>query len=101
MLLSVTAGVDLSAYSYDVDHYLNFQADVYSSETAGFDNIFIGTDSSSFSRTLYNELKNDKKFQKSVALWSSTHIVDDPTYSIDNNVFQTALKRAVRVTLFV
>ena len=88
MLFSITAGVDLSAYSYDVDHYLNFQADVYSSETAGFDNIFIGTDSSSFSRTLYNELKNDKKFQKSVALWSSTHIVDDPTYSIDNNVFQ-------------
>ena len=88
MLLSVTAGVDLSAYSYEVDHYLNFQADVYSSEAAGFDNIFVGTDSSSFSRTFYNELKNDKKFQKSVALWSSTHIVDDPTYSIENNVFQ-------------
>ncbi len=88
MLLSITAGVDLSVYADDVDHYLNFQADVYSSETAGFDNIFVGTDSSSFSRTFYNELKEDAKFQASLVLWSSTHIVDDPTYTIENNVFQ-------------
>ena len=59
MLMSITSGLNLTAYADDVNHYLDFQAEIYSSETAGFDNIFVGTDSSSFSRTLYNNLKND------------------------------------------
>lgn len=88
MLLTITSGLNLTAYADDVNHYLDFQAEIYSSETAGFDNIFVGTDSSSFSRTFYNELKNDTKFQVSLAAWSSTHIVDDATYTIENNVFK-------------
>ena len=88
MLMSITSGLNLTAYADDVNHYLDFQAEIYSSETAGFDNIFVGTDSSSFSRTLYNNLKNDKKFQVTLAAWSSTHIVDDATYTIENNVFK-------------
>ena len=88
MLLSITSGLNLTAYADDVNHYLDFQAEIYSSETAGFDNIFVGTDSSSFSRTLYNNLKNDTKFQVTLAAWSSTHIVDDATYTIENNVFK-------------
>ena len=88
MLMSITSGLNLTAYADDVNHYLDFQAEIYSSETAGFDNIFVGTDSSSFSRTLYNNLKNDTKFQVTLAAWSSTHIVDDATYTIENNVFK-------------
>ena len=88
MLLSITSGLNLTAYADDVNHYLDFQAEIYSSETAGFDNIFVGTDSSSFSRTLYNNLKNDTKFQVTLAAWSSTHIVDDATYTIENNAFK-------------
>ena len=88
MLLSITSGLNLTAYADDVNHYLDFQAEIYSSEAAGFDNIFVGTDSSSFSRTLYNNLKNDTKFQVTLAAWSSTHIVDDATYTIENNVFK-------------
>ena len=88
MLLTITSGLNLTAYADDVNHYLDFQAEIYSSESAGFDNVFVGTDSSSFSRTFYNELKNDTKFQVSLAAWSSTHIVDDASYTIENNVFK-------------
>ena len=39
MLMSITSGLNLTAYADDVNHYLDFQAEIYSSETAGFDNI--------------------------------------------------------------
>lgn len=47
-----------------------------------FDNIFIGTDSSSYARQYYNELKNDKTFMNSVYAWEALHIASSPSYSL-------------------
>ncbi len=79
------AGIDLSALTVnasDIPEYITFQAEVYSSEEVGFDNIFIGTDSSSFARTYYNNMKNDNNFTNLVKAWDYIHIATSPSYSL-------------------
>ena len=88
MLIGFTSSMGVTAFAEEVNHYLPFQAEMYSGEVAGFDDIFIGTDSSSFARTLYGDLHNDPLFCDSVDAWSYLHIVDSPGYIISNSVFQ-------------
>ena len=84
MLISTIACVDLSAYAETIPEYIKYQAEIYAMKEHGFDDIFIGTDSSSFARTYYNDLKNDGAFIASVKAWEEIHIATEPSYSLES-----------------
>ena len=70
----------------EIPHYTVFQAETYAMEQYGFDAIFVGTDSSSFARNLYKDLKNDTLFINSVRVWEMNHIATSPSYSLESGL---------------
>ena len=68
--------------------YLTYQAEMYASDEVGFDNIFVGTDSSSYSRTFLKALQNDSKFVTAVAEWEGLHIASSPSYTLESGMIQ-------------
>ena len=68
--------------------YLTYQAEMYASDEVGFDNIFVGTDSSSYARTFLKALQNDSKFVTAVAEWEGLHIASSPSYTLESGMIQ-------------
>ena len=80
----MTTVAAIASSTNNIPNYITFQAELYSSEEVGFDNIFVGTDSSSFARTYFNDMRNDDKFIASVNAWEAIHIATSPSYSLES-----------------
>lgn len=82
----MTTVAAIASSTNNIPNYITFQAELYSSEEVGFDNIFVGTDSSSFARTYFNDMRNDDKFIASVNAWEAIHIATSPSYSLESGM---------------
>ncbi len=85
MAFSIITGMDVSVFAADteVESYNIYKADRYAE---AFDNIFVGTDSSSYARTFYNNLLTDDLLMGEIVAWESLHMIASPSYSLDSGV---------------
>ncbi len=82
MAFSIITGMDVSVFAEDTEikSYNIYKADRYAE---AFEDIFVGTGSSSYARTYYNNLVNDKLIMGQIVAWDSLHLIASPSYSTE------------------